>query len=193
MPAFNSPKGFIGPIGDDLPSLIPIVFALAVFFSAFNVALENFDSKNIGFSDDLDALKIARVLRSNGYIVNYENFQQLCNLVEVRSVNYAAGIAELNSNPEDSLDPSKPYDYSIEGILDSAGGSDVLAKLFYKDDSGKVFSCTNLKEPDTGLSSDVIVGKKAIIRVYPVIVEKQRAGDLGLISSPMQLVVIVWR
>lgn len=189
---WKAAKAFIGPIGDDLPSLIPIVFALAVFFSAFNVALENFDSKNMGFSDDLDALKIARVLRSNGYLVDYSNFEHLCSLVEVRSVKYVAGIAEMNSTPEDSLDPSKPYDYSIEERLNSGSGS-VLERLFFKDSEGNVFSCTNLEDPDSQLSGDLVVSKKTIIRAYSVILEKERPSGLGLISAPMQLVVVVWR
>ena len=64
-------KAFIGPIGDDIPSLIPIVFALTIFFASFNAALSTFDKKNNGFADDFYALKIARVLRSNGYIVDF--------------------------------------------------------------------------------------------------------------------------
>lgn len=185
-------KGFIGPIGDDLPSLIPLVFALAIFFAAFNNSISNFEQKNIGFSDDLDTLKIARVLRSNGYIINLENFQQLCSMVQVRNVKFIAGIAELNLKAEDSMNPEKTYDYSF--IDYSTGELREWDKLFRKDSAtGEFFVCSNLKNPENDFTADVLQFKKAIVKVYPIILEKDRGNGLGIIASPMQLVVVSWR
>ncbi|MDO8647880.1 MAG: hypothetical protein Q7R70_05720 [Candidatus Diapherotrites archaeon] len=186
-------KAFIGPIGDDLPSLIPIVFALTIFFASFNAALSTFDSKNNSFADDLDALKVARIMRSNGYIVNKENFDQLCGLVEVRSLKFVAGLAEFNTTPEDSLDPLKPYNFTF---FEPSGLMKPIDQLFYGNASGN-FYCTNLKDPST-FDSGVLQYKNAIVRTYPVILEKDRGtdaqgGKLGIIAAPMQLVVVAWR
>ena len=188
-------KGFIGPIGDDLPSLIPIVFALTIFFASFNSALSNFDSKNSSFSNDLETLKVARILRSNGYIVNLENFRQLCSLVQVNSIKYMAGIAEFNALPEDSLNPEKNYDF----VFEASNGEELkpLDELFYKDpkfSAGNlegVFYCTNLKNLEE-FNKGVFDYKKTILRVYPVILEKDRGNGLGIIAFPMQLVVVSW-
>ena len=49
----KSRKGFIGPIGDDLPSIIPLVFALIVFFSGFYLTMNVFESKQNDFDSDL--------------------------------------------------------------------------------------------------------------------------------------------
>lgn len=182
-------SGFIGPIGDDLPSLIPIVFALTIFFASFNTALNSFENKNLGFADDLDTLKVARILRSNGYIVNLENFKQLCSLVQVSSIKYVAGISELNSSPEESLDPSKTYDFSF---IDDSQDLKPLDQLFYSNADG-VFYCTNLQDIEQEFNKGVFDYKKTIVRVYPIIVEKDRGSGLGIISSPMQLVVVSWR
>ena len=181
--------GFIGPIGDDLPSLIPIVFALTIFFATFGNSFSTFNEKNTGFSDDLDALKIARILRSNGYIINYDNFQQLCNMVQVKSVKFVAGIAELNVNPEESLNPEINYDYSF---LDDSGELRGIEELFYTNSDG-TFVCSNLKDVDSGFTKDVLAFKKTIVRSYSIILEKDRGGTLGIIASPMQLVVVAWR
>jgi len=180
-------NGFIGPIGDDLPSLIPIVFALTIFFASFNAALLAFDQKNSSFADDLDALKVARIMRSNGYIVNKQNFDQLCSLVEVRALHFVAGIAELNTTPEDSLDPSKNYNFTF------FNGSELkpLSDLFYTVPEG-TFYCTNLKDISE-FDAGILQNRNAIVRVYPVILEKERPNDLGIIASPMQLVVVAWR
>lgn len=41
----NTTKGFIGPIGDDLPSLIAILMALSLFFSGLTYSLDAFGAK----------------------------------------------------------------------------------------------------------------------------------------------------
>ncbi len=38
-------KGFIGPIGDDLPSLIAVMLALTIFFSGLTFAMRTFNRK----------------------------------------------------------------------------------------------------------------------------------------------------
>ena len=63
-------KGFIGPIGDDLPSIIAIMLALGLFFSAVVYTLDIYNQK----IEDMDALKgsieIGRVVLSNGILTD---------------------------------------------------------------------------------------------------------------------------
>ena len=69
-------KGFIGPIGDDLPSLIPLLFGLVMFFSTFTMTFSSFDARNTEFGYDVSVMRISRTLQSNSYIYNYNNFQK---------------------------------------------------------------------------------------------------------------------
>jgi len=61
-------KGFIGPIGDDLPSIIAIMLALGLFFSAVVYTLDTYNQKIA----DMDALKgsieIGRVIMDRGIL-----------------------------------------------------------------------------------------------------------------------------
>lgn len=170
---FFPKKGFIGPIGDDLPSLIPIIFALVLFFSAFNYGLSNLNEKSVEFADDLDSLKAARILRSNSYIVDYENFNELCNTVSVKAVKFKAGITELN-----------------QGLLDEHGRIQRDSDLFFQDSEGNLFVCSNAS--DGGLSNDTLFSGRVLVRVYPVAVEVDR-GELGIAVMPKQLMVVAWR
>ncbi len=88
-------KGFIGPIGDDLPSLIPLIFALIIFFSAFTSSLNSFNSENSAISVKLEALKISRTLRGNGFVENFEQFQKTCETVKNSGIKFQAGLVEF--------------------------------------------------------------------------------------------------
>jgi len=61
-------KGFIGPLGDDLPSIIAILLALTVFFSGIVYTLNVYNQK----IDDMQALKgsvdIAKAILDKGIL-----------------------------------------------------------------------------------------------------------------------------
>ncbi len=188
--------GFLGPIGDDLPSLVPLVFALIIYFAAFNSSLSVFDKKNASFSEELESLKIARVLRSNGYIVDEENFSALCSLLNPSHTRFVAGIAEIGSTPEKAADPNENYDFYLDYseplqaqfLNDSGPGARCFEAGKKPDDaSNGFFCCSNTGSFD--LSS--LESKAVSMRVYPIVLEKDRPG-LGLVVSPMQLVVATW-
>ncbi|MCX6802727.1 MAG: hypothetical protein NT067_06475, partial [Candidatus Diapherotrites archaeon] len=88
-------KGFIGPIGDDLPSLIPIIFSLVVFFTAFTATFSVFDKGNTRFDRTIKILKISDQMRGDKYINDIGEFKELCENISISGVNFKAGIVEL--------------------------------------------------------------------------------------------------
>lgn len=165
-------KGFLGPIGDDLPSLIPLTFALIIFFATFTFSLNSFEQKNALISDDMDTLKIARIMRSQSYISSYGEFSALCDKAEVivTGLRFEAGLVEYN------LDPQAPY------------GLNILDLQYYSDSEGNKFYCTNLQSGENPLSRQLMLNTRVITRVYPLILER---GSRHILI-PMQLVVVVW-
>ena len=96
-------RGFIGPIGDDIPSLVPLLFGLLVFFATFSFALGAFTQKNRDFAADRESLEIANTLKSDSYIGSVKEFNALCNAVRGKSVRFSAGIMELPSTGSSAL------------------------------------------------------------------------------------------
>ncbi len=69
-------KGFIGPIGDDVPSLIAIILAMGLFFTGFLHAMDVYNQKIV----DMEALKgsveIARAVLGEG-ILSYDDWSNI--------------------------------------------------------------------------------------------------------------------
>lgn len=62
-------KGFIGPLGDDLPSIIAIVLALGLFFSGLLYAVNTYNQKMIGLEVLTGSVDIGRIVTGEGIIV----------------------------------------------------------------------------------------------------------------------------
>ncbi len=167
-------RGFIGPIGDDLPSLIPLLFGLVMFFSTFTLTFNAFDGRTAEFRDDIDAMRISRLMQSNSYIYGYADFTELCRQVGAAGVKYVAGISD-----------------------DAALGkevSDIFQVSFFADSQGNYFYCSNA---ETGLSSpprvsdfispDEARDRKLVSRIFPIVVEDNR------VVKPLHLFVVAWK
>lgn len=164
-------KGFIGPVGDDLPSLTPLIFGLIMFFSAFTAAFNSFDHRNLEFASDIEIMKISKTMQSNGYIFSHENFSLLCSTIGNVNLNYVAGLSE---------DAYQKLDR--ETVLD----------LSFFSSGGKTFFCTNTDKASGNSFKDVVsfkdIGdKRFAARIYPIVVEDNK------IVKPMHLVVIAWK
>jgi hypothetical protein len=170
----NSSKGFLGPIGDDLPSLIPIVFALTMFFYVFTFAWNTFDEKNRAFDTEISILRLASVLKANSYIPNHAVFAERCNTAKSqRGIRFKAGLLPLHVKLEERF-----------------GGIDIENPGFFTDpESGAVFECRNTgKEPD-------VESQAVLVRSFPVALERDYydgAGERHFFVKPMLLVVIAW-
>jgi len=172
-------KAFIGPIGDDLPSLIPIIFALAIFFASFYFAFNSFNAKIKSFDDDLTVLQIGNTLRGSGFIADYSQFQEICNGLNVREPKFVAGLIEFK----------KRSTGGYEGInileLDKPGSNSEFFKV-EEDGKEKKYFCSNTGElPDLSKALDPTT--RIVFRIYPVVL------DYDLSIKPVQLVVVAWR
>ena len=178
-------KGFLGPIGDDLPSLVPLIFALIIFFSTFTYAMNSMDSRNDDFDADLATLNIARIMRSNGYITGMDDFKRLCGMINVSGMNYEIALVET----ELTYDETNYASYDDPQYL----GVDIFDLRIFdstpdeKDDEedrkNSEFSCSNLPE----LPELIEVEQRISSRVFPIVLEDAK------IAKPMFLVVITWR
>ena len=63
-------KGFIGPIGDDLPSILSILLALSLFFSGLSFTLDVYNQRLDNFNQLKGTMDIARKVTSDGLILN---------------------------------------------------------------------------------------------------------------------------
>jgi len=162
--------GFIGPIGEDLPSLIPIIFALVVFFAAFSSANQSFYSRAELFSAQIEANKLIRQLRGESYIKSYADFMDRCNSITTKRTRFIAGLMDISSF---ELKDLQQRDDSI----------------FYENRDGK-FICTNAASNPADAFTE-INNENLIINFFPIALEERYAKS-GLIVKPMLLVVYVW-
>lgn len=187
-------KGYIGPIGDDLPSLIPLIFALTIFFATFTNTMTQFEKKNTLLDQDLEVLKIARVMKGNGYYSSADQFQKACQLVRTNDVYFMALITPLPS-------PDEPYNFSIF----EESGTDLVPKdlsssseiLLFDDPltDPKPYLCPPYEELENyrvPFSGSLFKEAKMIQRNFPIAVETENNLGFTYVQAA-QLVVIVWR
>ena len=62
-------KGFIGPLGDDLPSVVAIVLAMGLFFSGLLYAINTYNQKIVGLEVLRGSIDIGRVVTGEGIII----------------------------------------------------------------------------------------------------------------------------
>jgi hypothetical protein len=168
-------KGFLGPIGDDLPSLIPLLFALMIFFYVFTFTWNIFDQRSQAFDDAVSALRVGNTMKGNNYLRGVDAFMERCNEAQsIRSVKFMAGLLPLSTGP------NQPF-----------GGMDIetLEESFFR--QGEVqFICTNtgLAESGPGLET-----QNLYIRSFPVALEFVNPEKGAFYVRPMLLVAVTWR
>ena len=162
-------KGFIGPIGDDLPSLIPLIFSLVIFFATFNQTLVIYRSTASRFELVLDALRISNALRGDKYINDFQEFKQLCNSVNPIGLFFKAGLVDLNED-------YKPIDIY----------------KFVNENEGIYRSGDNLFVCPAKLDEKITPDSLVMVNMLPVAYQDTEVAS-GLAVRPMLLVVVVWR
>ena len=206
---FRKQRGFIGPIGDDLPSLIPILFGLVIFFSVFTFAFDSFDKGNQAFKLELDGLNIARQMRGSSFVSGYCNalpsesagaalkcdalgFYQKCAQLKnsVTNLNFLIGLVEL------------PL-----GLEEKAAGSAELSKGMFRHDfpffddpaddaelgqagiSGTgSFACSSVPLDQLEEKNPYDVRGKVIVSLtYPIALQTNHA------IQPMRMLVVLWK
>lgn len=158
--------GFLGPIGDDIPSLIPLVVALIIFFSTFTFALNEFNRKSSTFAADRDSLAVADVLKSDSLISNYNEFDQLCKSIRISSIKFVAGIVDISFQP---------------GAIDQLEHLDTKFEL---DSSGKEFRCGNYDDP---IDRDLLESRSFVIFSFPIAFETKQ------VVVAKRLMILTWK
>ena len=168
-------KGFLGPIGDDLPSLIPLLFALMIFFYVFTITWTAFDERGRAFNDALSAMRVGNTLKGNNYLRGLETFQERCNEAQsLKRIKFMAGLLPLSVGP-----PGIPGE-KFEGI-----DIETLESDFF--DFGGTFICTNTDERPEEIST------YPITRSFPIALEFKNDTTGVFYVRPMLLVVVTWR
>jgi len=177
-------KGFIGPIGDDLPSLIPIIFALIIYFSTFTTTFSVFERGNMRFDRTIKILKVSNDLRGDKYLNDAEEFLELCENVTVRGINFKAGLVNLEQQGD------QPY-------------QEINLMKFVNEDYGiySTLSCSDPSDPSTCSTVKMVCpdsvnemgpDHEAIVKIFPVAFQDIHSVQSKFAVRPMLLVVIVW-
>ncbi len=88
---FSMKKGFIGPISDDLPSLIAILLALTMFFSALDFSLTEYNEKVSSFNTLKGVMQLGRAITSKGLLDSSENSASLA--TEIKEIAKSYGLS----------------------------------------------------------------------------------------------------
>ncbi|MEM4662989.1 MAG: hypothetical protein QXM75_03125 [Candidatus Diapherotrites archaeon] len=161
-------RGYISSIGDDLPSLIPLIFALVIFFVSFYNAHTIYRHTLANFNITNNAVRIANILKSDREIDSYAEFELTCKSVNPKGYNFRAGLVAL-SQPFENINI---YDFVNKG-----------ERIFVAD--GNTFSCPlDLKE-------ELKIDSRVVVHMVPVSY-KDRNALREPIVKPMLLVVVVW-
>ncbi|MDO8537665.1 MAG: hypothetical protein Q7S21_02165 [archaeon] len=165
-------KGFLGPIGDDLPSLIPLVFALTIFFAVFYLTFNTFNERTQDFDNDTSAVQISAALRGTGFIASSEDFTKLCGNINVTRLDYFAGII-------------KAEEYSSGYIEWNALNEELRCNNSVNQDNSDIPIKIDLTKKNLQL----------VQRIYPIAVatDFEISGKIEQRIAPSFLVVTVWR
>jgi len=115
-------KGFIGPIGDDLPSIISIVLALGLFFSGVTYALDTYNQKIADMELLKGSVEIARAVMENGTVSTVKT-KKADEVAYSYSLFYDAYLNDAANSC-----PAKAHRFSYL-VADSSSGDIELAKL----------------------------------------------------------------
>lgn len=177
-------KGFIGPIGDDLPSLIPIVVALLLFFTIFSVTLNTYNSKNALIRKQTSIINVAREMRGESLLLDVSQFLDRCQTVTSRNFSYNFMIGVYPSNHD--------LDFVVDDFAESKVFSDGLEPSgnFLKQDDTSYF-CGYIR-PGSVQFGDSSNNQRKIaysLRFYPVAVQIKASDYFVVIPGIMTMVV----
>jgi len=186
-------KGFIGAIGDDLPSLIPIIIALLLFFTIFSITLNTYNEKNALLRKNISLMNISRELKGNSLIYSVEQFSANCDKIKFNKYgeNFMVAIysnetiAEMFQEGKNFLDDFKEVDpeYPVDNTNFLKSENDLMVE--------EAFFCYYQKIGGRQISDKRI---SYLTRFYPVAVQEKVSidGIDYLIISPGIMVMVIW-
>jgi hypothetical protein len=164
-------RGFLGPIGDDLPSLIPIVTGLVIFFSIFVLTLNTYNEKNNYLEKQIDMTSVARDLKGDSLILNWEQFDKRCSAMKIKRYPYSFIIAFYGADVDlkDVIQEFKDSSLLTNEDVVNSGDQFSFLKQPTEDGSIKSFYCSYIKVGGKEFSS---VKKQYSVRFYPIAVQQ---------------------
>ncbi|MEK6902719.1 MAG: hypothetical protein AABX02_03995 [archaeon] len=178
-------RGYIGPIGDDIPSLIPIIVGLITFFGAFTYTLNEYNHRSQTFAADRDSLVIANALKGDSYLATYSEFASACKGLRVRGLDYFAGVIDSHQWEEIAKQANSDQLNKLSLIADHLYP---LADLSNPGTSQPLLCSHGLPSPPTSDDLALIIdNRQFIVLSFPVAVESPLA------VVPATLVVITWK
>ncbi|MDD3084171.1 MAG: hypothetical protein PHP82_04050 [Candidatus ainarchaeum sp.] len=190
---FNK-KGFIGAIGDDLPSLIPIIVALLLFFTVFSITFNSYNEKNALLRKNISLMNISRDLKGDSLILGVDQFLGNCNRIKFNQYgeNFMVAIYSndtltgMFSSGENFLD-----DFKNPNAVDYPEDIENFLKGLDEDGLEKTYFCYYKK-----IGGMQISDKRAnyLTRFYPVAIqEKVSIGETDyLVVSPGIMIMVIW-
>lgn len=187
-PPKKAQRGYLGPIGDDIPSLIPIIVGLITFFGAFTYTLNEYNHRTQTFAADRDSLIIANALKGDSYLSNYTEFAKACNGLRVRGLDYFAGV--IDSKQWEAI-AEQSTDESVNKLSLIADNLYPIADPLYPEGNQELVCHHGLVDegdvPDSDDLALILNNRQFIVLSFPVAVESPLA------VVPATLVVITWR
>jgi hypothetical protein len=190
-----SKKGFIGPIGDDLPSLIPIVVSLLLFFTIFAITLNSYSSKNSEIAKQTVMISASREMKGDSIILSYEQFKDRCDRLKLKYYPYNFMMAVY---PTGGINSSEELQYVLTNFTKMSfdqEGKLTLSGYDYVDNivggDGKKYVCGYKKKQGSNFSGKT---KSYYLRYYPIAVQIDQdiLGKKYVVILPAVMAVIVW-
>lgn len=194
---WQNQKGFVGPIGDDLPSLIPLTIALLIFFGGFAFAFNSFEEKKAEFDQRLLLLNIGKILKGDNLLDNFQKWKDACQGLEVTRYQFRAVVFLVSTEPNaafynyeffnDWQEPpgSEPYSGTDDSRIYNFNGTN---QLLYCDNEGAHEGISDLSSLEKIYSSKALAQKTLRIS-FPVAVAVAKDDSF----RPAILTVMVWK
>jgi hypothetical protein len=188
-------RGYIGPLGDDFPSIFPLLFGLIIFFSSLYAAYNIYQAKDSTVQVMKANIMISRAVRSQIYF-DGEYWKYACKLGLAMRSNYQVHLAMwLEYKPVQSSSSSSPSSaisgedlrlvtYSSGGSWPSSGQSAICPKD--RDFWGG--SVPNTPSKLSEKIAEMTLNREAATMTYPVVYVDRNGYD-----NPARLVVVTWR
>lgn len=172
-------KGYIGSIGDDLPSLIPLFLGIVLFFAVFISTYNVYTQNTSLYSIQDEALRIALILKEEPVIIDHDFYTNLCNKVNT-SYNWTAFLVDIDIN----FSNNQPITLStLKAEKNNIIEDQSIAYEKLPEEDSKQFVCGNYNDfLDISDTRHI----KLINYMFPL----TRQQEVN--STPVKLYVVIW-
>jgi len=191
--SFVGKKGFIGAIGDDLPSLIPLVVSLLLFFSIFSMTLNSYGTKNAAINKQSEMITAAREIKGDSLILDFEQFKSRCDLVKLKKYPYSfmIGIYDFKGDPAKTSSANITQDFVGSKVVGNQGSDNLFFGADAAGENQKYFcGYKRLGFPEFGTKT-----KNYLMRFYPVAIQiavDNSTGGKDYYIEPGLMAMVVW-